>query len=110
MIIRLKNNKKYRVESLREERVRSGSSYIWNIRFIITTPVNSDELDKNLTNGNISTFSALSDDESESLTFTGYTSVAGVSILFDEGNLSSRCAVQLQKIVESEVAGDGALA
>lgn len=110
MIIKLKNKKKYRAESLREERLRNGSSYIWNLRFIITTPVNSDELDENLTNDNISTFSALSDDGSESLTFTGYKSIAGVSILFDEGSLSSRCAVQLQKIIESEATSNGTLA
>ncbi len=106
MFIKLKDGKTYAASVLREERVgMSDNSTMWNLRFVITDTISSDEVDTAFTEDNISEITAFAEDEQgivRQVVFGGYTGVSNVSISFNEETLASRCAVLLTKTV-SEV-------
>lgn len=98
MFISFKNSEKtFNAVSLREEQLlMNDSSNVWSLRFIITDNITSDEADKCIKEDNISLITAETEDGAL-VEFTGYTRIVGISIVFDENTLASRCAVQLQK-------------
>ena len=106
MLIKLKDEKRFNATLLREERVgMSDNSTIWNLRFVITDTISSDEVDAAFTADNISKITAYAEDEQgviRQIEFVGYSVVSNVSISFNEETLASRCTVLLTKSV-SEV-------